>query len=266
MRKLENAGRALWAASLAVAAVACGSKSGGAPLSLSASTSQAVTSTPPSTSTSLDLGNGIMLDRVRVVVRKVKLELDPTGAGSTTTTSMPPAIGGKTKMEGEPDDPNEPTFGPILVDLSGATVAGGIEQVVAGLVPEGTFHEAKIAIGPVTADQAGTNPKLAEMAARNASIIIDGTVDGTAFTFVSSLVAEIDVESDFVVGGSKTNNITLEVNLKGCFGGTGTSRLDPVPANQSAIENLIKAAITAFEDDDMNGHEDTGGKSAPTAK
>jgi hypothetical protein len=261
MSKLKNVGRALWAA-LVVVAAACGSSSGKAPLALSASTHQAVTSTPSSASTSLDLGNGITLDRVRVVVRKVKLELDPTGAGSATTaTNVALAADGKTKVEGEPGDSNEPTFGPILVDLSGATIAGGIEQVVAGLVPEGTFHEAKIAIGPVTVAQAGTDQKLADMAAQNASVIIDGTVDGKSFTFVSSLVAEIDVESDFVVSGSKTNNITVSVDLKGCFGGTGTSRLDPVPANQAAIENLIKAAITAFEDDDWSGHEDIGGKS-----
>jgi hypothetical protein len=260
MSKLKNV---LWAAALALVASACSRSSGGAHLSISGSTkpvasTASTTPSTPITSTSLDLGNGITLDRVRIVVRELKVELDPTGASSTTTaTNVPLASNNTTKVEGEPGDPSEPTFGPILIDLKGTAIAGGIEQAVTGLVPEGSFHEAKIAIGPLTTAQAGTDQGLGEMVAQNASVIIDGKVDGTPFAFVSSLVAEIDVESEFVVNDTKSNNITVDVDPRGWFGGSGASRLDPLPANQTAIESLIKAAIIAFEDDDLSGQEDS---------
>lgn len=259
----------LWAA-VSVVAVACGGtrSANSANLSLSANAKQAVTSTTQNAPTSLDLGNGISLDRVRVVVRKLKLEGTLSGAvgGATTssaTSGTTAGADGQTEMEQEPNDPNDPTLGPVLVDLSGAMLAGSVEQVFAGLVPQGTFHELKFVIGPVTPDQAGTDPKLAEMAAQNASVIIDGTVDGKAFTFVSSLVAEIDVEGDFVVSDAKANNITLSIDPKGWFGGTGSARLDPTdPANKSAIENNLKASTNAFEDDDKSGEENHAGDAA----
>jgi hypothetical protein len=247
----------------ALAAVTACSSSSKSNLTVSA---KAVTATAPVAATSLDLGNGISLDRVRIVVRKLKLEGTLAAAdGGTGSTSGTPSMSeggsdGKTDVEKEHDGENEPVLGPFLVDLSAATLAAGIQQAFDGVVPQGTFHELKFAVGPLSADKVGTDAKLAEMAALNASIAIDGTIDGTAFTFVSSLTAQAKKEGDFVVSDAAGNNVTLSIDPKGWFGGAGAARLDPsVAANKSAIEANIKASVDVFEDDDKSGHENHHG-------
>jgi len=117
----------------------------------------------------------------------------------------------------------------------------------------------KFAIGPVTAAKAGSNQNLAAMATQNASLIVDGTIDAKTFSFVSSLTAQVEKEGDIVVADAKGNNVTLSIDPKSWFGGTGTARLDPSdPANKAVIEGNIKASIDAFEDDDKSGQENHG--------
>ncbi len=262
----------LFIAAASALAVACSGAGSHADLSVSAKAAAAT----PTTAGAVDLGNGILLNRVRVLVRKLKLEGSAAPADGGTVSddaSKSQARGsdsgsagegegddGATEMEKEHDDANEPVLGPLLADFSAATLAGGIEQLFQGVVPQGTFHELKLAIGPIGADQAGSNAALAEMAAQHASLIIDGTVDGAPFSFVSSLVAEVDLESEVAVSGDKSNNVTLSIDPKAWFGGSGTARLDPAdPTNKSAIESNIKASIDGFEDDERNGQDDRGG-------
>jgi hypothetical protein len=239
--------RTLYIAALLAFLIACGaSSSGGVPSSANANTSLSVsattrtTGTAPSAATSLDLGNGISLERVRIAVRKLKLEGD-----------------GKTAADGHHGE-GEPVLGPFVIDLSAAALAGGISEVVDGLVPQGTFHEMKLVIGPLSAGESGDDPSVAEMAAQSASIIVDGTIDDAAFTFVSSLAAEVQQEGDAVEIGANGNNITLTIDPTAWFGGTG-ARLDPRDvANEVAIEANIEASLAVFEDDDKSGHDDRG--------
>ena len=257
----------LLAATFAVLAVTACGKPSSANLSLSARASTAG-STSNTTASSLDLGNGISLTEVRFVVRKLKLEgTSTTAAGATTAPSTTDAESdGKTEVEHEQDDDaDEPVLGPLVVDLDGATLAGGgLSNVFEGVVPGGTFDELKFVIGPVKEAQAGSDAKLAAMAAQGASIVIDGTVTDasgttTSFEFVSSLAVEVKQENDVEVNDTKSNNITLSIDPTGWFGGTGAARLDPTPANQAAIETNIKASLRAFQDDDKNGDEDHDG-------
>jgi hypothetical protein len=269
-------------ATLAVALVACSSPSSprsSANLSLSArAVSAPTTPTTPSAPTtspaSLDLGNGILLSEVRVVVRKLKLDgsvpapsdggtTAPTDA-STTTSSTPPSMSdagsdGKTEVEKEQDDASEPVLGPVLIDLKDATLASGIGSVFDGVVPQGTFSDLKAAIGPITTAEAGGDQGLAGMASKGASIIIDGTIDGNSFSFVSSMTAELKKEGEVEVSDTKSNNVTLSIDASKWFGGSGTARLDPaLAANQATIEANIRASLDAFEDDDKSGHENRG--------
>lgn len=222
----------------------------------------------PAEGTSLDLGNGISLDRVRVVVRKLKLE----GALASESAPGAPCVrddspDGRSDLEHEHDDEAEPVVGPFLVDVSGAALAaGGVAQAFDGAVPPGSFHELKFVIGPVTAAEAGSDPKLTELAAAGASLIVDGSVataEGRVpFTFTSSLKAQIEREGRFVVADGQGNNITLTLGPAGWFGGA-SALLDPRdPANRAAIEARIKASIAAFEDDDCDGHDDDASEDA----
>ncbi len=258
-------------------AVGCGSKSQAA-MSVSAKGAEV---TPASASAPLDLGNGILLERARVVVRKLVLEPRQVTADAGTSPSTcsecccTNASGeqvvchdadedGLTETEHDHDsdsnDENDIVLGPLLVDLSGAALAGGFDQIFGGTIPAGTYEELEFVIGPITAAKAGSDPGLAEMAARNASIIVEGTVDGAPFTFVSSFTTEFDVEGHIVVSSDKTSNVTLSMNLKHWFGGTGAARCNPADPTQKAnIERLLRAAVHAFQDDDKNGHDDHHG-------
>lgn len=242
----------LWiAVGLVTSAVGCSSSSN---LSVSAGTNRALTATAPAGS-ALDLGNGIQLDRVRVVVRKLKLE----GQLATTTTTLTSNAGadGKTEVENERDDASEPVLGPFLIDLSGTALSSGLVEALEALVPQGTFHEVKLAIGPVSATQAGSDAKLGEMAAKGASLILDGQYKGSPFIFVSAMTLQIEKEGDFVVGSNATTNVTLTVDPATWFAGSGSIVLDPGnAANGSAIESNIRRSLAVFKDDDHDGHVD----------
>lgn len=247
-----------------------------APLSVSAKGAEVAAASAP-----LDLGNGILLDRVRVVVRKLVLEparaaADAGGAPSSCDTCCcrdgvtchDAGDDGLTDTErdhdsdgdSDHDTSNDVILGPLLADLSGETLAGGLDQIFNGKMPEGTYEEIELVIGPITAAAAGSDAALAEMAAQGASIVVDGSVDGKPFTFVSGLTAEFEIEENVVVSGGKIANLTLSLGAKHWFDGSGAARCDPTdPQCKSKIEKLIRAAIHAFEDDDRNGHDDHDG-------
>jgi hypothetical protein len=267
---------------IAAATLMTAACSGGANLSVSArggaSTLTAATTAAPA-GDSLDLGNGISLSRARVVIRKLKLELPhessdggsrssrssssssstdvSTGGGSRRSHDAGPD--GLTEMERGHDDEHEVVVGPLLADLSAATLRGDLKEVFAAMVPEGTFRELKFVIGHVDPERAGSNPVLADMASQHASVILDGTVDGAPFTFVSSLCAEIEIETEVVVSAGAANNITLAVDPKSWFTGSAGERLDPRDeATKSAIERNIKQSIHGFEDHHRSGHGRSG--------
>jgi hypothetical protein len=260
---------------------ACGSSKPPASLSLSANASAQVAAvTTPSVSTpagtiSLDLGNGIALTEVRMVVRKLKVT---GGKAAPSASRIAPGSDGLTELEKEADS-GDPELGPVLVDLEGATLAGGIRVVFDGKVEQGDYSALKLAIGPVTAAQAGSDQTLAAaarggaavdgtqglaaMAARNASLIVDGVVaqpnGTTSFEFVSSITAELERVCELTVNDVKPNNLTLALDPTRWFGGTGLARLDPSdPGSKAGIEANILASISAFEDDNKSGQRHVG--------
>jgi hypothetical protein len=98
--------------------------------------------------------------------------------------------------------------------------------------------------------------RFANMMQRDASIIVDGKIDGADFSFVSSLDAEQEREASFDVGEGAAN-ITLNVDITRWFTGASGQLLDSrVSSDHSAIEANIKASIDAFDDDDHDGAED----------
>lgn len=230
----------------AAALFACG----GSTLSLSyhagAPTPATAFAVPSSGSKALTLSNGIVLSRVRIVISEVTLEpLDTTATVASTSTS--------TEVDGE----DEVEAGPILLDLSGAALDGGVVQKVTDAsFKAGTYHEIKFKIHKPEGSENGVagNAAVKEMADRNASVIVDGTIDGVAFTFVSALEAQQRSEGTFVLKAG--SNVTLNLDETTWFG-SATARLDPrVEANRSQIESNIRASFRAFKDDSRSGHSD----------
>jgi hypothetical protein len=281
----------MWAAAaLLIGAAGCKNNSG--KLSVSAGTARQTADAGADAGTGgpLDLGNGILVDRVRIVVREIELEGQAAAAdagvdagvdaGTTMLASRAPAMddkgghggdddgehhGGDDDGEHEDEDENEVEVGPFLADMTGADLAAGITEVFDTEVPAGTYEEVKIKIHSVTSGSsnsadAGTSTDPGIAAMNGQTVIVDGTIDGTAFSFQTILTAQQKQEGTIVVASDgSTKNITLHVDPTEWFGGTGASRLDPNdPANANAIRKNIKDSLRVFEDDDHDGCDDHG--------
>jgi hypothetical protein len=216
-------------------AAACGSGRTAA-LSLSARSTSALGATAATPA------SGIQLDRVRLVLRKIELEPAPTGAGEAS-------------QAGEV----EVAAGPLVLDLSGAALGGSVEHVLDAIVPAGTYRELKIEVRAASASDAAA-PGLADLAGRGASVLLEGTIDGNAFTFASSLRAAQKKEGTFAVSAAGGSNLTLQLDPAGWFAGPGGARLDPrLESARAAIEANLASSIDLFQDDNRSGHENHHG-------
>jgi hypothetical protein len=190
------------------------------------------------------VAGNIDVQRVRLNVGRLKLEAQGSG---TESDGEHDEDGGMT--DGGTGDVGdvEISQGPFLIDLDAAALsAGAVTKVFDAQVPAGTYQELKLEIFPSAA--------LQNAALQSASVIVDGTVGGKAFSFSSALVAKQKKEGSFVVGGT-TANITLLIDPQQWFG-TAAAPLDPtVETNRAAIEDNIRRSIDVFQDDDHSGHE-----------
>ncbi|HWT84209.1 MAG TPA: hypothetical protein VN177_00410 [Myxococcales bacterium] len=228
--------------SAALLVLAC-TRSSSAPVSFSVATATTATA-----SSALVVAGNIDVQRVRLNVGRLKLEAQGSGTESDGEhdDGEHDEDGGMT--DGGTGDVGEVEIsqGPFLIDLDAAALsAGAVTKVFDAQVPAGTYQELKLEIFPSAALQ-------------NASVIVDGTVAGKAFSFSSALVAKQKKEGSFVVGGS-TANITLLIDPQQWFG-TAAAPLDPtVETNRAAIEENIRRSIDVFQDDDSSGHENHDG-------
>jgi hypothetical protein len=183
----------------------------------------------------LDLKNGIVVTRLRVVVSEVKL------ASSSGEFEMKDA--------------------PLLIDLLQPDLESGTPREVAlADVDAGIYRELKFKIHKPALTDKGVriDNGLFWMASDEASVIVDGTVDGRPFIFKSGVDAEEDLHGTFPIGDGD-HYVTLNLDPSAWFGGAGAARLDPTDESKhSGIENNIQASFRAFQDDDHDGHEDRG--------
>jgi hypothetical protein len=208
---------------------ACSGGAQNSSLSLSAragALSTAATTTAPS-------ATGVSLTRIRVALRDLELRTRD----------------GKNRAE--------IALGPVVVDLGAADLSSaGLEKVLDSTVPAGTYDKIKLKIQRLqSADNvAGAD----DLVKAGASILIDGTFNGSAFQFATALEAEQELEGKFVVDG-QSQNITINFDPSAWFT-SGTTVLDPSdPANKLTIEANIRASLKAFQDDDEVGHENHHG-------
>lgn len=178
---------------------------------------------------------GITVTRVRMVVARFELvRADTSGTGSG--------------VKG----------GPFLLDLQGDALDGRTAQVLE-LTPEpGDYKKIQLGVAKLEDGETLDAPGAADLRARGASVLIDGTVDGQTFTWASSLSVEQEHEALFRLGEGE-GNVTLSFDASTWFRSESGERLDPrMDASKSAIEESIKRSIDAFDDDDGDGAEDPG--------
>jgi hypothetical protein len=279
---------------LAALAVAAGCmSSSGKGLSVSATGRAAARSASAAAGTNaiasgnvIDAGNGLLITRIRVVVARAEVEGPPACPAPTTPTVTPPATAmprtarvhppllddhsgngssggtddGASGGDSHDDGECEIEGGPFLIDLAGADLTSGVTFVVGLAVPAGTYQEVKFKIDTVNATQAGTDTALLAMADAHASILVDGTMDGVAFQFSTSMALQQARQGAMVVDPVTGANVTLDFDASGWFKTAGGGKLDPTDATaQGQILANIRASIRVVSDDDRDGEEDHHG-------
>lgn len=242
----------------AVLASACGDDDSGgngpgdaAQVSLSVTTSATIGS-PLNLDQTVTLGaDEIIVTSAQVVLKEI--EFERSEASSTCEDDV----------SGGSDDCEELEVGPILLDLP---LDGGIAQEFAVVVDTGHFDELEFKVhkpedGGDAADQAflAANPDF-----QGVSIRVEGTWNGTPFTFESDLDVEqeFDLAPPLVIAQSASVNVTLKVNLGEWFvNATRDGLVDPATANtgganEGLVKENIKVSFEAFEDDDHDGSDD----------
>jgi len=175
------------------------------------------------------VADGITLSRVRIAVRDLRVENKSEGA--------------EVKL----------SEGPLLIDVSGDSLSGSLLQLATANVPAGAYDELKIQVHRA---QAPAPASFDDLVKQDASVLLEGEIDGQAFTFASGLEAEIEHEGAFTLGDA-SSNITLDLDASRWFKAADGTRLDPRDASaRIAIEANIRASFGAFEDDDHDGMDD----------
>jgi len=173
--------------------------------------------------------SGLDLTGVRIVIRRLRLERE--------------------------DDKTETKIseGPLLLKVTGNDLGGALVQLVAASVSPGTYDKLKLDIHVI---DSAPSSDFKDLVDRGVSVLIEGTVDGQAFTFASALEAELEHEGRFQLGGS-ANNITLNIDASKWFTAADGSRLSPLlDSAREAILANIRSSFSAFEDDNEDGEKD----------
>ena len=239
--------------------------------------------TSPTPGTFTDGTNTLVLTSAQVVLRKVELERvghdgacdnssSPMSASTTATSGGAAAgtgaaddhshdMGDDNGIDGN-DDCEEVEVGPVLVDVPVTT--SGAQHSVSVTIDAGTFDKVEFEIHKPGDGSTGdaafltANPGFAVI-----SIRVEGTWNGTSFTFTSDLNAkqEVELSPPLVVAQSAPTDLTIFFDVAGWFATSGGALVDPASAvtgqpNEGLVQDNIKRSLRAFRDNDEDGAED----------
>lgn len=185
--------------------------------------------------------NTLIITKAELVLRELELKLSSTSTCAIGTVE---------------DSCESIELGPMKIDLPTTDV---VASPISVTVPAGTYQEIEFDIR-----RPGSDPKdVAFVAANpqfnNVSIRVEGTFNGTPFTFTSQLDQEVQIDfNPAVVIAEGTNNVTIAVDLRSWFRNSSGVLINPSTAspgqtNESSVTARIKASLRAFEDDDKSG-------------
>ena len=189
----------------------------------------------------------IVISDVQLVARKIKLDREDS--------SCPADI------EEDPEEEAEcPSLklGPLLLD---PPLEEGVSPTFTVDIPAGVYDELQLQIhkpaGSNDAAFIAANPDF-----NGVSIRVNGTWNGTPFTFTTDLtqVIEIELEDPVTVEVDGETGLTLLLDVRGWFlDQGGVALLNPSNLTQQArsrIEQNIRQSFHAFQDDDEDGEAD----------
>lgn len=198
----------------------------------------------PGASMAITVTNGantLVITKAQLVLRELELKLAASTSCATGTAA---------------DDCEEIQLGPMLIDLP---VTDALTTPITAQVPPGTYREIEFDIRRPGTDPADAAFVAANPNFNNVSIRVEGTYNGTAFVFTSQLDQEVQIDlNPPAVITDANNNVTIAVNIRDWFTGTGGVLINPATANPgqpnaSIVAEKIKVSLRAFEDDDKNG-------------
>ena len=240
-------------------------------LNLSATTGSAAAHSSMAGATDLVVtgtGGSVKITSAQIVLSHIKLASDVpcanTGADNPNDADDASDQNEATESEAEQNDEHDCDsmhLDPVLVDLP---LDGTTKVILDALVPAGTYTGLRAKLEAVEGDDDGGNPFITAhpefqgVSVKVVGVFTDASGTDHAFTFTSDVEAELAMNfATPVTVGATTSNLTIDVNLGSWFKDATGAVIDPTnAANQRAIEQAIRASLSAFEDDDHDGDDD----------
>lgn len=225
------------------------SASGTQTLSVSVALSSGAGPGPAPFAQGLQLSDGVNtleIQSAELVLREIEFErVETTGCDDD--------------ISGDDDECEEFEVGPFLVSLP---LDGGVATELTAQVDTGTYDEIEFEIHKPE-DQTATDLQFIQdhPAFADASIRVTGTYNGLAFSYITDLNEDQEIELvDPLVVDEDTGpvNVTLTIDLSSWFRDAGGALIDPITAlegqpNEQLVEDNIEASIEGFRDDDGDG-------------
>jgi hypothetical protein len=162
----------------------------------------------------------------------------------------------------EPDDDrcHHLETGPLLVQLP---TDSSVITMLSLPLPAGTYRALEAKIRPVRAqDDGGSAFLTAHPEFANVSVRVQGTFDGTPFTFSGDANSNLELGFDPpITVGSTATTVTVHVSINRWFADRDGNLIDPSTANsgganEQLVNDNVRRSFHAFED---NGHHGDDG-------
>ena len=203
-------------------------------------------------------GNGGKDAPVSTLSMKVDMSALAKTAGDTVIIESAKLLLKSIKFKTDVEDSLDYKVGPFIVNLD---LNGGITQIAANDIPNGTYDEIKFKIHKPEDDEAVSDTDFVAGATSDErySIVIRGTYNGSPFMYRSKkdIEQELEINPPLVVTDSTNDvNATLLVAPAGWFMKDG-NYLDPSnESNREDIDDNIKRSFKkAMKDNDHDGDE-----------
>jgi len=205
-------------------------------------------------------GDVLVVTKAQLVVRNVKLKSASAVCSDDDDESSSNSSSNSSSQREDDEDCAAIRVGPYLVDVP---VSGADGARVAVEVPAGTYSSIRLWLHKVTSsDSADVAFRQANPDFRDISLRLEGTFNGTPFTFVNDVNAKLTVPlAEPLVVGTGGDDVTVTIDLSTWFLRSSGGLYSPAAANtpgqvRAQVQNNIRSAFRAFKDKNKDGRED----------
>jgi len=181
---------------------------------------------------------GLSITRVRLLVNTAKIGY-AGGHGGKGGRGCPPGAMSSSSSSGSSggmSSGDTTAVGPFVVDLTSAEIAIGAQRSFSlGELASGTYGGAEIEIDVLDANaDTSSDASLADFASTKASVLVDGTYNGTTFQFAGHFLAEQGTDGQVTISSSSPFRLAMTVDPSKWFLDDAGAVLDPTDATKHA--------------------------------